>query len=186
MGTTKANLILQFCRICTAVTTLSPAQIASPKIQSVAPNASGPQMPIYNVCLAARHRQTRTLAVGREGRPRAERRTRTGTRRKRRAFAAFRARRRRRRDSVGEHRRQRPGAVASSNLSKALTIPSLPPASLPPSVFNSLLSTAGQRTCPTCLISSKETRRSLHVREGGRNRRISASMVVAGIVQSVR
>ena len=37
--------------------------------------------------------------------------------------------RRRRRDSVGEHRRQRPGAVASSNLSKALTIPSL---SLPP------------------------------------------------------
>ena len=69
-------------------------------------------------------RKRRTLAVGREGRAL---HARTGTRRKRRSFAAFRARARRRRwrDSVGEQRRQRPGAVASSNLSKALTIPSL-------------------------------------------------------------
>ena len=54
---TKANMKLQFCRIFIAVsnlvTALCAAEIAARKIQSVAPNASGPQMPIYNVCAVA-------------------------------------------------------------------------------------------------------------------------------------
>ena len=71
---TKANLTLQFCRIFIAVsnlvTALCAAEIAAPKIQSGAPNASGPQMPIYNVCAAAAEE---AHACGRTRRPPAAR-----------------------------------------------------------------------------------------------------------------
>ena len=158
---TKANMKLQFCRIFIAVsnlvTALCAAEIAARKIQSVAPNASGPQMPIYNVCAAA----AEAHACGRARGPFAPRAN--GNTEK--ATLVRRLSRARSRGGGGEIAwestagMQRPGAaVASSNLSKALTIPSL---SAPPSVFNSLLSTAaGQGTCRTCLISSKETGRT--------------------------
>ena len=111
---TKANLTLQFCRIFIAVsnlvTALCAAEIAAPKIQSGAPNASGPQMPIYNVCAAAAEE---AHACGRTRGPRAARANgntekATLVRRLSRARA-----RRRRRDSVGEHRSAGSGPAPS-------------------------------------------------------------------------
>ena len=89
--------------------------------------------------------------------------------------------RRRRRDSVGEHRSAGSGPAPSRRPIYLRHSQSPLSVCLPPSAFNSLLSTAaGQGTCRTCLISSKETRTTKHVREGGRNRRTRASPVVTG------
>ena len=109
-------MTLQFCRIFIAVsnlvTALCAAEIAAPKIQSGAPNASGPQLPIYNVCAAAAEE---AHACGRTRGPRAARAN--GNTEKatlvRRFSRARRARRRRWRDSVGEHRSAGSGPAPS-------------------------------------------------------------------------